>query len=168
MTSASQITSLTIVYSTVYSGADHRKHQNSASLAFVHGIHQWAVNSLPKGPVARKMFPFDDAIKCFKDYKICIHVWIVNQIDEINSIKIYMMSVLHSNWDACWCSGDFRSQCISRNGIVSQSRNILPSSIRRVNAPASIYFIKLLYIIRKKWQDNFLEKWPRTFQGLSK
>ena len=32
---ASQITSLTIVYSTVYSGADQRKHQSSASLAFV-------------------------------------------------------------------------------------------------------------------------------------
>ena len=38
---ASQITSLTIVYSTVYSGADQRKHQRSASLAFVRGIHRW-------------------------------------------------------------------------------------------------------------------------------
>ena len=37
---ASQITSLTIVYSTVYSDADQRKHQSSASLAFVRGIHQ--------------------------------------------------------------------------------------------------------------------------------
>ena len=37
---ASQITSLTIVYSTVYSGADQRKHQGSASLAFVRGIQQ--------------------------------------------------------------------------------------------------------------------------------
>ena len=40
-TIASQITSLTIVYSTVYSGADQRKHQSSASLAFVWGIHRW-------------------------------------------------------------------------------------------------------------------------------
>ena len=31
----SQITSFTIVYSAVYSGADQRKHQSSASLAFV-------------------------------------------------------------------------------------------------------------------------------------
>ena len=46
---ASQITSLTIVYSTVYSGADQSKHQSSASLAFVWGIH-------------REMFPFDDVI----------------------------------------------------------------------------------------------------------
>ena len=33
----SQITSLTIVYSTVYSGADQRKQQSSAWLAFVAG-----------------------------------------------------------------------------------------------------------------------------------
>ena len=59
---ASQITSLTIVYSTVYSGADKRKHQSSASLAFVWGIHRWAVNSPQKGPVTRKMLPFDDVI----------------------------------------------------------------------------------------------------------
>ena len=32
---ASELTSLTIVYSTVYSDADQRKHQSSASLAFV-------------------------------------------------------------------------------------------------------------------------------------
>ena len=36
----SQIISLTIVYSAVYSGADQRKHQSSASLAFVRGIHR--------------------------------------------------------------------------------------------------------------------------------
>ena len=59
---ASQITSLTIVYSTVYLGADQRKHQSSASLAFVRGIHRWSVNSPHKWPVTWKMFPFDDVI----------------------------------------------------------------------------------------------------------
>ena len=58
----SQITSLTIVYSSVYSDADQRKHQSSASLAFVRGIHRWPVNSPRKWPVTRKMFPFDDVI----------------------------------------------------------------------------------------------------------
>ena len=58
----SQITSLTVVYSTVYSGADQRIHQSSASLAFVRGIHRWPVNSPHKWPVMRKMFPFDDVI----------------------------------------------------------------------------------------------------------
>ena len=59
---ASQITRFVIVYSTVYSGADQRKHKNSASLAFVWDIHLWPVNSPHKGPITRKMFPFDDVI----------------------------------------------------------------------------------------------------------
>ena len=59
---ASQVTNLTIVYSTVYSRADQRKHQSSASLAFVRGIRRWQVNSPHKGPVTRKMFPFDDTM----------------------------------------------------------------------------------------------------------
>ena len=59
---ASQITSFTIVYSTVYSDADQRQHQSSASLPFVRGIHRGPVNSPHKWPVTRKMFPFDDVI----------------------------------------------------------------------------------------------------------
>ena len=63
---ASQITSLTIVYSIVYSDADQRKHQSSASLAFVWGIHRGPVNFPHKWPVMRKMFPFDDVIMVTK------------------------------------------------------------------------------------------------------
>ena len=59
---AFQITSLIIVYLTVSSGAAQRKHQSSASLAFVRAIHRRPVNSPHKGPVTRKMFPFDDGI----------------------------------------------------------------------------------------------------------
>ena len=59
---ASEISSLTIVYSTVYAGADQRKYQSSVSLPFVRGIHQRPVNSTHKWPVTRKMFPFDDVI----------------------------------------------------------------------------------------------------------
>ena len=78
---ASQITSLPIVYLTIYSGADQRKHQSSASLAFVRGIHRWPVNSPHKWPVTRKTFPFNDVIMtklneeyetincCYVDYK---------------------------------------------------------------------------------------------------
>ena len=58
----SQITSLMIVYSTVYSDADQRKHKSSVSLAFVRGIPRWPVNSPYKGPVTWKMFPFDEVI----------------------------------------------------------------------------------------------------------
>ena len=53
---------LSIVCSNGCSGADQRKHQSSASLAFVKGIHRWPVNSPHKGPVTRKMFSFDDVI----------------------------------------------------------------------------------------------------------
>ena len=59
---ASQITAASIVYSTICSGADQRKHQSSVSLAFVRGIHQWPVDSTHKGSVTRKMFPLDDII----------------------------------------------------------------------------------------------------------
>ena len=59
---ASQITSLTIVYSTFYSDAHQRKHQSSASLAFVRRIHWWPVNSPHKWPVTRKMVPFGEVI----------------------------------------------------------------------------------------------------------
>ena len=59
---ASQITIFMIDYPTVYSDADHKKHQSSASLAFVRGIHRWPLNSPHKWPLTRKTFPFDDVI----------------------------------------------------------------------------------------------------------
>ena len=58
----SKITSITIVCSNVYSGMDQRKHKSSVSLAFVRGIHRSPVNSPHKGPVTRKMFPFNNVI----------------------------------------------------------------------------------------------------------
>ena len=58
----SQITSLTIVYLTIYSDTDERKHQSSASLAFVRESHRGPVNSPHKWPVTWKMFPFNDVL----------------------------------------------------------------------------------------------------------
>ena len=69
---ASQITSLTIVYSIVYSDADQRKHQSSASLAFVRGIHR-GPNSPHKWPVTRNMFPFDYVIMFQQKMSIASH-----------------------------------------------------------------------------------------------
>ena len=66
---ASQITGLTIVHSTVYSDADQWKHQSSASLVFVRGIHRRPVDTPHKWPVTRKMFLFDDVIMSFS------HTW---------------------------------------------------------------------------------------------
>ena len=58
----SQITGVSIVCSTVSTGADQRKHQSCASLGFVRRKHRWPVGSPHKGPEARNKFPFDDAI----------------------------------------------------------------------------------------------------------
>ena len=80
-TVSSQITSLTIVYSTVYSGEYQRKLQRSASLAFVRGIHRWPVNSPYKGPVTRKMFPFDDVIMFWANYNTSRKLHIYFQAD---------------------------------------------------------------------------------------
>ena len=71
ITLTSQIISRAIVYSTVYSGADRRKHQSSASLATVQGIHRWPVNSPLKRPVTREMFPFD-GVTMFKSREITL------------------------------------------------------------------------------------------------
>ena len=78
---ASQITSLTIVYTTIYSGADQRKHKNPAALDFVRGIHQWSVNSPQKEPVTRKMFPFDEVIMSKKGSR-----WYVSFINYIMAL----------------------------------------------------------------------------------
>ena len=59
---ASQTSSLMIVYSTGYLGADVRKISKIRVNGLVRGIHWWPVNSQHKGPVTRKMFPFDDVI----------------------------------------------------------------------------------------------------------
>ena len=69
-----------LAYSTVYSGADQRKHQSSASLAFVPGIHRWPMNSPHKGPVTRIMFPFDDVIMACP----CtgVFMWYCNKTNE--------------------------------------------------------------------------------------
>ena len=81
---AFQITGVLIVYSTVYSGANQRKHHSSASLAFVRGIHRWSVDSPHKGPVTRKMFPFDDVIMdttlCFNMHRYIIRLYPINHV----------------------------------------------------------------------------------------
>ena len=81
---ASRITSLTIVYSTVYSDAHQRKHQSSASLAFVWEIHRGPVNSPHKWPVTRKMFPFHDVIMSWQKRRVwceeaAILLWQISQ-----------------------------------------------------------------------------------------
>ena len=69
---------ISIVCSTICSGANQRKHQSSPSLAVMKGIHRWTVDTSNKGPVTRKVFPFHDVImfqstniyKWFTHYKM--------------------------------------------------------------------------------------------------
>ena len=68
---ASQITSLTIVYRNVYWGADQRKYQSSAPLAFVCGIHRRPGNSPHKGPVTWKIVLFDVVIMEGRLFREC-------------------------------------------------------------------------------------------------
>ena len=84
----SQITSITIIYSTVYSGADRRKHQSSALLAFVRGINRWPGNPPHKGPVTRKWFQCDDVIMVTYTYLECI---------VYNFTIIFMLRLKHTS-----------------------------------------------------------------------
>ena len=106
-TIAFQITSLTIVYSTVYSGADQRKHQSSASLALVRGIHRGPVNSPHKWPVTRKMFPFDDVImtkiKRFHDCLIFIIYITYPERPRRTSDVFSPVNILWNVLLAYWC-----------------------------------------------------------------
>ena len=100
---ASQITSLTIVYSTVYSDVDQRKHQSPASLAFV----RWTpFNSPHKGPVTRKMFPVKDVIKCGPRIypgpalKGLMFNWTKNAVEVIDCVEQPHIITLRHAWDA--------------------------------------------------------------------
>ena len=81
---SSQITSVSMVCSIVGSGADRRRHQSSASLAVVRGIHRWLVNSPHKWPVTWKMFLFDDVI--MNNTQIIVTISFVDSITT-NAIK---------------------------------------------------------------------------------
>ena len=90
---ASQVTSLTIVYSTVYSGSDQRKY-HSASLAFVRGIHRWPVNSPHKN-----VSYIDDVIM---KQKVTPHIYKTECRGTYNSDNAILKSISsHKNLWAC-------------------------------------------------------------------
>ena len=93
---ASPIT--TIVYSTVYWGADQRKCKSSASLALVRGIHRWPVNSPHQGPVTRKVFPFDDVTMDSKDSKDFIPASTLNQLHTSGICGLFRLTSRYMNY----------------------------------------------------------------------
>ena len=98
---ASQITGVLIVCSTVYSGADKRKHQSSASLAFARVSHWWPMDSPHKGPVTRKMFPFDDVILSLKG--VLYHSLRKADFDTYEiGCALYTLAQMQSEFLQCW------------------------------------------------------------------
>ena len=99
---ASQITRLKSIYSSFCSRADQRKHQSSTSLAFVMEIHRWPVNSPHKGPVMRKMFPFDDVFMCRIIQGVSMVLW--QSYDWPSAIEwswmIWVKLLLHNYYEA--------------------------------------------------------------------
>ena len=118
-TVTSQIISLTSVYSTVYSGADQRKHQRSASLAFVRGIHRWPVNSPHKGSVTRKMFPFDDVIMNYVKWPKIISITCDCKRNTWGFMKSIIIKAVANHKAALYA----RQCCFSSNTCVSSVKH---------------------------------------------
>ena len=93
----SQITGVSFICSTVGSGADQRKHESSASLAFVRGIHRWPVNSPHKRRVTRS--------KCFHHYDPSLEQQITRwSFQPIRSRLSHGRSLTFVSWTDPWMS----------------------------------------------------------------
>ena len=165
---ASKIPSVSIVYSTVCSGADQRKHQSSVSLVFVRGIHLWPVNSPHKGPVTRKMFPFDDVIircvLCPPDKVIMMSFvrqkwWLQNRpnIDRRETCD-HMILKRKSFW---W---HFRHWLKWRRRVQSASKILSKWQHFPLNAPFPEHFVVLYscYSSPRPWLQVFPVPWPSS------
>ena len=112
-----QITSISIVCSAVCTGTDQRKHQSSASLAFVRGIHRWPVDSPHREPVTRKMFPFDDVImnhdipRAPQQYLYHFYTWWRHQMETFSAL----LAICAGNSPV---PGEFPTQRPVRRGFV--------------------------------------------------
>ena len=85
-----KIIGVSILYSSVCSAADQGKHQSSASLAFVKGIHRWPGNSPHKGKVTPKMFQFDDVIMVFQERRF-------QDLDRLSTNRPFLNSLEWKN-----------------------------------------------------------------------
>ena len=159
---ASQITSLTIGYLTVYSDADQRKHQSSASLAFVWGIHRGPVNSPHKWPVTRKMSPFDDVImssgKWWPFYLGLNMLRAVKKGDIVDRYSISVSEIDNNKASHFWCVFDMnRSICGKSYCYLYERDKILPISWNSV--------VCILILSWKFWRYTF--KFPVKWAGVA-
>ena len=160
---ASQITSLTIVYSTVYSGANQRKHQSSASLAFVRGIHRGPVNSPHKWPVTRKMFPFDDVImNTNHNDQISEHVFFKSTYFQIYFLKWKSLQFgLNFTWRKCFLIDLIDNKSALDQTMAWQRQAIIWTNQWWLNSsrPSDVY-IYMIYIYMRQWiNHHWLRQW---------
>ena len=148
---ASQTIGISIVYSSVCPGVDQRKHQSSASLAVVRGIHRWPVNSPHKGTVTRKMFPFDDVI-----------IWCFGHgIHTISLLRV----ITNTLWAQANCWGRTLSYCKSSILKLHSVGNALlfscglgPCKCCRSGVNKSTYTSSLMLVLLTKKMLNFSHK----------
>ena len=114
---------VSIICSKACSGTVERNHQSSVSLAFVRGIQRWPVEFLHKGPVTRKMFPFDDVIIFWNNHDLLalrMQCWITAD----GELRIISMQGSNPGWYRNTSDMmELRIQCypnnIKRNKIVN-------------------------------------------------
>ena len=131
---ASQIAGVPIVCSIVCSGADQRKHQSSASLAFVRAIHRWPVNSPHKRPATRKMFPFDD-VPMFVVHTSELHE--TSKFDGVKGMKYEF---------ACWHVEKEASR--GQNGQIHDSRQKLALTLKTIDFNENVQYITEKNIVK--------------------
>ena len=165
---ASQITSLTIVYSIVYSDADQRKHQSSASLAFVRGSHRGPVNFPHKWPVTRKMFPLDDVIMCLATSQMNNHKHISSKwwlqmllptyVIYLNYFFNLSFRVLRHKPETCsntrgtGCHyGVILWHVISSMTLLGRKPPVTVKLPRTSNAEHWRLLLVILFVVRKEW-----------------
>ena len=140
------------------------KHQSSASLAFVRGIHRWPVDTLHKGSVTRKMFPFDYAI-----------MWCIYSYFQVCFMGVGpIVRLLRFQYIDTWKSTDTKKQKQNKNKNkeTKQNNKALTISISYLDdCNLSVWWPRWLFY--HKWHKNnwrFLNEYIEIivgFQGYS-
>ena len=151
---ASQINSLTILYSTVYLGLNQRKYHSSASLAFVRGILRCPGNSPHKWPVTRKMFGFDDVIMG-QIYLVLLH-WHrdshkITPTPVTSPWRIWVKSIGSELHETYHCAPIFDKT----NSVITMKWNFV--FIRHLNSKCLLLHI---FINHGPRSENPLRNWP--------
>ena len=132
---ASQVTSLGIVYSIVYSGSNQRKYHSSASLAFVRGINRWPVNSPHKGPITRKKFHLmTSSWNCLGPLAITLHFPKADTTGTGSTLGVVIAEPIQTTWFGARAIL-FKSPAL----VTLQSRTTVPVQLTRHTVAYAFY-----------------------------